>query len=109
MSKNLKLFIFDKENNVIHNEKILVADEHGIETKHSVFENKDCDKYFNETDGNVYYVVNADLPAKVEANNLKNLRRSNALNNIFNYDVNKTFDVISLLPWLVIILLVLFK
>lgn len=66
-------------------------------------------KYFDKSTGGLHYIFNLDVPAKVEAANLKLLRRSSAIHNIFNYDLSKPLDIFKFLPWVAIILLILFK
>lgn len=70
---------------------------------------KDGVKYFDKTSGGLHFIFNLDVPAKVEAENLKRLRRSSAIHNLFSYDKQKKFDLIGFMPWVVVILLVLFK
>ena len=42
-----------------------------------------------------------DLQTKIEAENLKKLRRSVALNNIFDYETTKTFDLMGFMPYII--------
>lgn len=80
-----------------------------IEYEHGFLSIDNATTYVDQTTGGLHYFFDLDLPSKVEAKNLKMLRRSMAIKNIFSYDVDKTFDLFKFLPWLVIILLVLFK
>lgn len=65
--------------------------------------------YVDQANGGLHYIFNLDLPAKVEATKLKFLRRSMAIHNIFSYDVSSGVDMFKFLPWVAIILLILFK
>lgn len=65
--------------------------------------------YENET-GNIYHIYNFTIPAAVEAENLKSLRRSVALKNILKYETGKKpLNIVSLMPWIIIMMLILFK
>ncbi|MBK5482940.1 hypothetical protein JFV29_13865 [Peribacillus sp. TH16] len=66
-------------------------------------------KFFDFSTGGLHFMYNLDLPAKVEAEKLKTLRRSVAIKNIFSFDKDKGFDLMGFLPWLIIMLLIFFK
>lgn len=85
----------------------LIGDQ--IEYEDGVLPISDSLKLYDSGNGGIHYIFNLDLPSKVEANNLKLLRRSNALHNIFKYQSYKKFDLVGFMPWLIIVLLVLFK
>ncbi|MEC2986271.1 hypothetical protein P9Z41_12875, partial [Bacillus cereus] len=58
----------------------------------------------------VYHIYNLEKPARIEAENLKMLRRSSALKGIFDFDTGKKpFDIIGFMPWVIIVLLAIFK
>lgn len=115
--------MFKKKNNFKHKNDLvtIVAEDQlstypvidvvgdSIEYDDGVLNLSDAKKFYDVSSGGLHFVFNLDLPAKVEANNLKMLRRSQALNNIFKYDRGKKFDLMTFMPYIVIILLVLFK
>jgi hypothetical protein len=109
MYKNFRAMIFNSETNTFHVEKVVQIVGDKLETENDLYPIQNAVRYVNETDGHVVYVFNVDLPAKVEAQNLKLLRRSAALSRIFDYQVAKPFDIFKFMPWVAIILLILFK
>jgi hypothetical protein len=104
--KNDKLSIF--ENYSVSTYPVVDIFGDSIEYEEGVLKLADASQYHDLKSGGVHYVFNLDLPAKVEANNLKLLRRSSALKNIFQFDKNKKFDLVGFMPWIIIVLLVLF-
>lgn len=108
MPDKFKVLIFDEELQSLRSEKYVGIDPNHIETKEGMYPLEDARKVYNETDGLIYYIFNLDLPARVEVENLKRLRRSSALSNIFKYEVKKPFDIFSFMPWLVILALIMF-
>lgn len=79
-----------------------------VEYEEGVLNIADATKYIDNNTGGLHYIFNLDLPAVVEAKNLKLLRRSTAVNNLFKYDKGKKFDLVAFMPWVVIIALVIF-
>lgn len=65
-------------------------------------------KFYDITSGGLHFIYNLDIPAKVESHNLKLLRRSEALKNIFKYDKENKFDFMGLIPYIIIVLMILF-
>ena len=106
--KNIEVLIFDEKRNTLTAEKgiNIVADQ--IECETGVYHLSDAKIFTDEWEGKIYYIFNVDLPVRVEANNLKVLRRSNALARIFDYQVSKPLDLFKFMPWMAIILLILF-
>lgn len=78
-----------------------------IEADKELIPEENCVKFFNNQ-GGLTYLVNVDLPAKVEAENLKRLRRSVALARIFEYDRGKGINFMSLVPYIIIVLMIMF-
>lgn len=86
-----------------------VADQH-IETTKGLYPIEDVSTLFDVRNSNVIYVSNLDMPARVEAAKLKQLRRSTALLRMFEFDAKaKPFDLMSLMPWVIVIALLIFK
>jgi hypothetical protein len=106
---NIEVIIFNTETNTLSAEKgiNIVADQ--IETESGIMQLSDAKIWVDDWNSKIYYIFNVDIPAKVEAENLKKLRRSVSLTRIFDYDVKKPMDIFKLLPWIVIIALVVFR
>lgn len=105
--KNYKVSIV--ENDVISTYPVVDIIADSIEYEDGILKMADAKKFFDSTSGGIHYLFYCDLPAVVEAKNLKLLRRSTAINNLFKYDRNKKFDLMGFMPWVAIIMLVLFK
>lgn len=107
--QNLKAHFFNPTTNTLHVEQVtdVIADQ--IETESGVYSIDEAKRYYDEANGNIVYVYHVDLPAKLEASNLKKLRRSNALHRIFEYDVKTPTDIMKFVPYLIIIMLIVFK
>lgn len=108
MKNNTKVVIYDEENGMLRTEKFMLINGENLETDVSCYPVSNAYKYYNETDGFIYYYLNVPLPAKLEAENVKHLRRNAALNNIFNYQTKKSFDLIAFMPWVIVMLLIFF-
>lgn len=99
----MKVMFFDEERKTVSVENVKDVQGDSIESSTGLLHLNDADIYTDEWNGSIYYVYNGDLPAKVEAENLKKLRRNAALSNIFNYSSAKPFDFMSLMPWVALI------
>lgn len=108
MAEKFKVMIYDLDIDSVRYEKYIGIDNKHLETKEGLYELDKCKKFYNETNGMIYYLINVDLPSKQEASNLKQLRRSAALNNLFKYDVKKPFDIVAFMPWIIILMMVIF-
>ncbi|MCU4936938.1 hypothetical protein OB966_22320 [Bacillus cereus] len=104
---NHKVMIVRDE--VVFVERVRCADSDVIETETAIYKSEDAIRYYNETDGAFLYLFNMDIPAKVEAENLKNLRRSMTLKNLFSYNTEKPFDLFKLMPWIFALGVLIFK
>jgi len=107
-NSNFKAIIFDENSQTVNVENAvdLLADQ--VETESGVYPLEDAKRYVDEWTGNIYYLFNVSLPEKIEAQNLKKLRRSNALTRMFDYDRNKPIDLFKLIPYIIIIVLIVF-
>lgn len=103
-----KLILFNQMNNTFIEEKIIEVTDNKIETKEALYTKEDFDIYFDETNNTLTYISNIDITAKVEAENLKKLRRSEAINNIFDYETTKDFDLMAFMPYIIIIIMAIF-
>lgn len=106
--KKTKVLVFNEENNTMITERFKQIAGEYLETDSDLYPIENTKKYFNENDSTLYYFVNIDFPEKVLAQDLKKLRRSVALQNIFNYDVRKPISITSLMPYFIILALILF-
>lgn len=105
--KNCKVTIFNGDK--VENYKLLDIHGDNLEFEGGLLPVSEAQMHFDITSGGTQYTYHLDLPARLESHKLKELYRSTVINNIFSYDKNKPFDIFKFLPWLVIILLVLFK
>lgn len=108
MKKNSKVLIYNEESKTLRSEKFNLINGNDLETSEGWYPMDNCERLIDETDGSIYYFFNVPKAAKLEAENLKMLRRNVALNNIFNYQTKKQFDIIAFMPWLIIIAMILF-
>ncbi|MCG7218201.1 hypothetical protein MF069_36495 [Paenibacillus mucilaginosus] len=106
-----KAIIFDKETRMVSIVDVYGQAGNMLETKtDGVWHVDNAITYVDEKNGGIVYVYNVDLPAKVEADHLKTLRRSAALKRMFDFEKDdKTFDWFKFLPYLIIMLMVFFK
>jgi hypothetical protein len=104
-----KVVQFNTENNEISIESVMDKAADMIETTTGMYNLQDAKTYVDPVKGELVYVFNVDIPAKVEAENLKQLRRSVTLKNLFNFErTSGGTDWIKLLPYLIIIMMVIF-
>ena len=67
-----------------------------------MYTREDFEVYFNESNNTMTYISKIDIQGKIEANNLKKLRRSEAINNMFDYETTKQFDLMAFMPYIII-------
>lgn len=81
-----------------------------IETRSGLYHMAAAEAYVNRVKGGLVYVLNVPVPAAVEAEQLKLLRRSVALKQIFAYDRGKEgLNIMALMPWIICALVVMFR
>lgn len=107
--KKFYITIFDESNDTLKTYNVLDVHNNDLEYAEGFLPIDDAKQYFDHSTGGLHFFYNLDLPAKLEANKLKMLRRDKALANMFNFEIDKQFDIFGFLPWLAIILLILFK
>ncbi|OBZ15206.1 hypothetical protein A8L34_29555 [Bacillus sp. FJAT-27264] len=107
--KKDKLIIFHE--GTMECEIVQVEDlsEETIQSKRGMYALDDVTKHLDIRNGNLVYMVKADIPARVEAQKLRDLRRSVALKRMFEFNTKDGTDFKGFIPWIVIILLILFK
>lgn len=104
-----KVIVFGDDNS-ISIEPVLDVGADMVEASGTIYHLKDAQTFVNKSDGGLIYTFKANIPEAVEAANLKSLRRSIALKRVFEYDRDSgKLDIMKLLPWLIIIILVVFK
>lgn len=108
--KNSQLIIIDEITNTIYTEKINMVQGNQIETTEGIYtkEEHNYTRFYNEDNEGLTYVMNLDIPAKTEAENLKKLRRSVAINNAFNYQKKKGMDTMTMLLVGIIMMMIIF-
>lgn len=91
-------------------EDVICLEDNALETKYRVLSLEDLDKYIS-VDGYVIYLSNLNFSGKIESENLKKLRRSAVINNLFNFgsSSSKNFDLFKFLPYLIILILIFFN
>lgn len=104
-----QVIIFHEDNTMTFH-PVLSQEGNMVETDTNLLDLKDAKTFLNASKGAMTYLFHLDLPAKIEAENLKNLRRSTALKRAFEFD-RKTGEInwAAIMPYIIIILLVLFK
>jgi hypothetical protein len=81
-----------------------------VETEGHIYHLQDAQTFVNQLNGGLVYTFKASIPSAVEAANLKSLRRSISLKRVFEYDRDTgKLDIMKLMPWLVIVILAVFK
>jgi cytoskeletal protein RodZ len=104
-----KVVLFNQENGEISIESVLDKGADVVETKSGMFSLESAKTYVDPDKGELVYVFNVDIPARVEAENLKKLRRSVTIKNLFNFErATGGTDWIKMLPYLIIIIMVIF-
>lgn len=106
---NIKILIFNQDTGTVSAEDGVNILADTIETESGVLPLKDATRFLDEWNQKTYYMFNVDIPAKVESENLKSLRKSVSLSRIFDYDKKKPVDLVKLFPYIVIIIMVVFK
>lgn len=107
--RNCTYLSFDSENSAVVKDTVMFADESVVETKNYMLETSNLTVYTDITSGHIYYIDKMNLDNLKESANLKQLRRSMAIKNVFSFDTTKPLDIMAFLPWIVIILLAIFK
>lgn len=105
--KNHKVIIVFEDGSM-EQQQVWGIDNGTIETENDILKLDDCTKYYNRTHAGFTYVFYMDLPAKVQAEELKELRRSKVIKNIMSYDRDQPFDIFKLMPWIITIVALMF-
>jgi hypothetical protein len=107
--KKDKLIIFHKDTQECEIVAVEDLSEESIQSKRGMYPLTDVTKHLDIRNGNLVYMVQADIPAAVEAVKLRDLRRSVALKRMFEFNVKDGVDFKFYIPWIIIVLLILFK
>lgn len=107
-AKRDKILIFNEDHTVQMLQVEEVSDE-AVLTKVGLFQLEKTKKYIDTQNGYILYVANVDLPAKMEAANLRQLRRSTALKRMLEFNIQDKPDMFRWVPYFIIAMLILFK
>lgn len=99
--KNHSVMVVNQNQGTVDILPVWNLSEQTIETPDEMYPVSHAQRFYNNQDGGFTFVYNMDIPARVEASNLVQLRRSEALKAMFDYDKGKPFDIFKLLPWVV--------
>jgi hypothetical protein len=107
-AKRDKLLIFNDDQTV---QMVTVEDvsEEAVLTKQGLYQLENLNKHIDTQNGYILYVANVDLPAKMEAANLRQLRRSTALKRMLEFNIQDKPDMFKWVPYFIIAMLILFK
>lgn len=106
-SNDRLLCLFD--DGMVSIENVLGIDGNALETTNRVLNISDLDK-FVDVSGSVFYTTKLDIEARSESEDLKKLRRSMVVKNIFSYSgASKKFDFMSVLPWVIVAISIIFR
>lgn len=107
-AKRDKLLIFNQDHTV---EMLPVEEvsEQAVLTKKGMYQIETLTTHIDTLNGHVLYVANVDLPAKVEAENLRQLRKSTALKRMLEFNIEDKPDIFRWVPYFIIAMLILFK
>lgn len=105
--KNYEVMLFKNNSVTIH--PVYNVNGGCIETDIDILPEEEGIKIYNETLGGFTYLFNIDMPAKVESENLKTLRRNVAIKNLMSYDKEKGIDLKIVMAYLVAISAIIFS
>jgi hypothetical protein len=105
-SKDQVIIFHDDQTITIHSVKEKMED--CVETDENILSLVDAKTRVNTTNGGIIYIFHLDLPAKVEAEKLKQLRRSVALKRALDFDKETGTDWAKFVPWIIAGLAIIF-
>lgn len=106
-SNDRLLCIFD--DGTVSVENVIGLDGNALESTNRVLDVSDLDKFI-DVSGSVFYATNLDIAARSESEDLKKLRRSMVVKNIFSYSgKGKKLDIMSILPWIIVAISIIFR
>lgn len=109
MKNRDKVLVFCEEDQTCELLSVKDISDEALETERGLYYLDSVTQRLDVKNGNILYLVNVDMPAKMEAEKLRQLRRSTALKRMFEFDVKDKTDWMKFLPYIIIILLILFK
>lgn len=104
-----QVIIFNEDDNTLSIESVIEVKNGIVETKNYGLPALNAKRIYNDTTGNMVYLYNLDMPAKLESQNIKLLRRSTALLRAFDFDKDTGIKWMPVAIFTVIVLLILFK
>lgn len=105
-NKDQVLIFHENQTITIHTVKEKMED--CIETAENILSLRDASTHVNTSNGGIMYIYHLDLPAKVEAEKLKQLRRSVALKRALDFDKETGTDWAKFVPWIIAGLAIIF-
>jgi hypothetical protein len=104
-----KVLLFNDDGQTCEMVNVKDISDEAIETERGLFYLDDVTKRLDIRNGNLIYLAQVDIPAKVEAENLRKLRRSTALKRMLEFNIQDKPDYFKMVPYFIIVLLILFK
>jgi hypothetical protein len=81
-----------------------------VESQYNILPLSDSKEYVDSINGGMVYVFNAQIPALVEAEKLKSMRRSVALKRVFDFDRSTdSIDLFKWIPYVIIIIMIIIR
>lgn len=105
--KDHSVLIFD-ENNSVTTYPVYLVDGDTLEYEDGILNLSDAHKVYNNNLGGFCYVYNLPTLTIVEAQQLRDLRRSKVIKNIMNFETEKSLDMMKLFPYIVAIVALIF-
>ncbi|RJG23297.1 hypothetical protein DQX05_13785 [Paenibacillus thiaminolyticus] len=108
MATKDKMLVFNDD----HTCELLQVEEisdQAVLTKRGMYDLSGVSKHIDTANGYILYVANVDMPARIEAAQLRQLRKSTALKRMFEFNVQDKPDFFKYVPYILIALLILFK
>lgn len=105
-----KVILFNTETNEVVIERVVESQSNMVESESGVYNIESAQTFIDTKQGALCYVFDAPILAKVEAENLKLLRRNVALKQIFKFERGTgQIDWFKWLPYIIIMMMVLFN
>ncbi|MNN32234.1 hypothetical protein D3C81_1459510 [compost metagenome] len=103
------IVVFNEQHNTVVVDKVIDNDSDTVEMHGYILPLENARTFVDPVHGTPVYIFHLDIPAAIEAEHLKKLRRSQALKNMFQFERSSSFDIMKMVPYFIIVLLVLFK
>lgn len=107
--KGKRAIVLNRDTRELRDVSVIEVKNGCVETIDGIYPEKDGMLCFDTGNQEIVYVFGVDEECKVEAEKLKELRRNVVMSKLFDYKMDKPFDVFALFPWIIIVLLIFFK